>query len=143
MSGRPELRIGDREREIAASALGDHFAEGRITREEYDERSAVVWSARTESDLRTVFADLPGPHQGFPRRPRPAPDAAADRRSHGSGHFRFPLLPVILVIVGVAMLADAWPVLLLLGLVWWVFVSRVVRHAKRVCGARPSSTAWH
>lgn len=54
-----ELRIGDAEREASVAALGEHFAQGRLTREEYDERSDAVWSARTRGDLVPVFADLP------------------------------------------------------------------------------------
>lgn len=33
---RPELRIGDRERDLAASVLQDAVAEGRITLDELD-----------------------------------------------------------------------------------------------------------
>ena len=33
----PSLRIGDAEREAAAQALGEHYAVGRLTRDEYDE----------------------------------------------------------------------------------------------------------
>ncbi len=54
-----QLRIGDAEREVSVAALGEHFAQGRLTREEYDERSDAVWSARTRGDLAPVFADLP------------------------------------------------------------------------------------
>ena len=35
----PELRIGDAEREAAVTALGEHYAAGRLTKEEYDERA--------------------------------------------------------------------------------------------------------
>src|SRR5680860_581040 len=59
MNIEPEPRIGDAERAAAASALGEHFASGRLTREEYDERSTEVWSARTNADLRPMFLDLP------------------------------------------------------------------------------------
>ena len=55
-----ELRIGDADREAAVADLGEHFAQGRLTKEEYDERADAVWSARTRSDLAPVFADLPG-----------------------------------------------------------------------------------
>jgi hypothetical protein len=47
VSGRPtsEMRIGDAEREAAVTALGEHFAAGRLTKEEYDERSGRAWTA--------------------------------------------------------------------------------------------------
>lgn len=136
MSDRPGLRIGDREREAAAAALGEHFAQGRITREEYDERSDVVWAARTESDLRPVFADLPGGHQvarvGRPSPPEPAPRMHGPHGRSRSG-LAFPLAPLLLVVVGVALLADGWPVLLLVSLLCWGLASR---RAHRWAGRR-------
>ena len=44
-AGRPEMRISDAEREAAATALGEHYAAGRLTKEEYDERAAVAYAA--------------------------------------------------------------------------------------------------
>ena len=58
-SSGPELRIGDSEREAAVAALGDHYAAGRLTKEEYDERAARAWEARTRSALWPLFSDLP------------------------------------------------------------------------------------
>lgn len=54
-----ELRIGDSERESAVAALGEHYAQGRLTKDEFDERSDAAWTARTAADLRPLFADLP------------------------------------------------------------------------------------
>lgn len=54
-----EIRIGDAEREQAVSALGEHYLAGRLTKEEYDERTAVALTARTASALQPLFADLP------------------------------------------------------------------------------------
>lgn len=138
MSSSPELRIGDREREAAATALGDHFAEGRITREEYDERSAVVWGARTESDLRPVFADLPGPQHAALSRARPALGAARAGQARRTwqptgGGVRVPLLPLLLIVIAMAVLVDGWPVLLLAAVFWWVVARRVLRRVGGVC----------
>ncbi|WP_244460827.1 DUF1707 SHOCT-like domain-containing protein [Microbispora triticiradicis] len=60
-AGRPPagaLRIGDRERDEVMRVLHDAFAQGRITREELDERLDATLAARTEEDLRRVTADL-------------------------------------------------------------------------------------
>ncbi|KQT94278.1 hypothetical protein ASG49_05125 [Marmoricola sp. Leaf446] len=65
-----ELRIGDGERESAVAALGEHYAQGRLTKDEYDERSDAAWTARTAGDLRPLFADLPASAAG-PVAPRP------------------------------------------------------------------------
>jgi len=58
------IRISDHDREHATARLCDHFAEGRLTREELDERITLALSARTAGDLRRVMADLPGPRPG-------------------------------------------------------------------------------
>ncbi len=53
------LRVGDAERDEVASALHEHFAQGRLTREELDERLTAALSAKTVGDLRKVTEDLP------------------------------------------------------------------------------------
>ncbi|WP_053206868.1 DUF1707 SHOCT-like domain-containing protein [Jiangella muralis] len=60
MSG-PAFRVGDAERDAAVSALGEHFAAGRLTKDEFDERSGRAWSARYADDLDELFTDLPQP----------------------------------------------------------------------------------
>ncbi|MET8874929.1 DUF1707 domain-containing protein [Nocardia sp. NPDC004604] len=61
MSDVPEIRIGTAEREQAMQRLSDHFAAGRLSVAEFDERSAAVAAALTRGDLDKVFVDLPGP----------------------------------------------------------------------------------
>jgi hypothetical protein len=56
-----KARIGDVERDEAIDQLSDHFAAGRLDRDEFDERSAAVLCAKTQSELDSVFFDLPGP----------------------------------------------------------------------------------
>jgi hypothetical protein len=56
-----ELRVGDAERDAVAAALHEHFAQGRLTREELDERLTATLSAKTVGDLRAVTRDLPAP----------------------------------------------------------------------------------
>ncbi len=55
----PQLRIGDRERDLVASVLQDAMAEGRITMEEMQERVDAALRARYFSDLDALVADLP------------------------------------------------------------------------------------
>jgi hypothetical protein len=62
-----ELRIGNRERELAMAALDEHLREGRLEPGEYAERSAVASTARYRSELDGLFTDLPAPHPAFPR----------------------------------------------------------------------------
>jgi hypothetical protein len=55
------IRISDADRESATARLREHFAEGRLSPEELDERLSAALSAKTAGDLRRVMADLPGP----------------------------------------------------------------------------------
>ncbi|WP_326642106.1 DUF1707 domain-containing protein [Streptosporangium sp. NBC_01755] len=66
MTPRDDLRIGDAERDAAMEALREHYAKGRLTREELDERLELTLSARTGGDLAVVCADLPGPRDPGP-----------------------------------------------------------------------------
>ncbi|WP_214415410.1 DUF1707 SHOCT-like domain-containing protein [Sphaerisporangium fuscum] len=61
MTSRDDLRIGDAERDEVMNALREHFAQGRLTHDELDERLDAVLAARTAGDLGRVTADLPGP----------------------------------------------------------------------------------
>jgi hypothetical protein len=54
-----ELRVSDQDREQVDREIREHFAAGRLTHEELDERIQAVYSARTERDLEAVRADLP------------------------------------------------------------------------------------
>lgn len=55
-----DLRIGDAEREQTMAALREHFAQGRLTHEELDERLDRALASKTVRDLSQVTADLPG-----------------------------------------------------------------------------------
>jgi uncharacterized membrane protein len=136
----PEVRIGDAEREAAVTALGEHFASGRLTKEEYDERAGQAWAARTASALWPLFADLPRP-QGT----RSAGSAGAGKASsydtgrrgdHRVGHpaahggwLRAAMLPVLLVLVGLFVLTHL-PVILI-AVVLVVVWTRVTGHHHR------------
>jgi hypothetical protein len=52
------LRASDHDRDVVLGVLGEAFADGRLTREEYDERSATTAGARTLGELPPIIADL-------------------------------------------------------------------------------------
>lgn len=54
-----EMRIGTAEREAALAVLAEQFAEGRLTAEEFAERTDAVIAALTQGQLRPLFTDLP------------------------------------------------------------------------------------
>lgn len=105
------LRVGDAERNAAASALGEHFAAGRLDRSEFDDRLERALRARTGAELDRLFADLPRATTRTVERPQ--------RR-----RFTVPVLPLLLVTIGLMMLLDAqWSLFLLAG---WLLLARYV-----------------
>jgi uncharacterized protein DUF1707 len=56
---RGAIRVSDAERDQAAAELSEHYQAGRLTLEEFDDRSSLALRARTGSDLVALFADLP------------------------------------------------------------------------------------
>ncbi|WP_153033720.1 DUF1707 domain-containing protein [Amycolatopsis sp. YIM 10] len=67
------VRIGTFEREQCVKALGDHFAEGRLETDEYEQRVTAALGAQTKAELAPLFADLPEPHPPVLRPPGPPP----------------------------------------------------------------------
>lgn len=141
-----QVRIGDAERDSAAEALSEHYASGRITKPEYDERLEAIWAAKFDADLRPVFADLPGspgaqrasqpvsqpwsaPRQAARRGGPPWPDVARGARL-------FWLAPVMLVglaaFVFVALQFAPW--LLFVG--FWIFMCGGFGRARHGFGHR-------
>jgi hypothetical protein len=67
-----DLRVSDAERDRAVSELSEAYQAGRITVEEFDQRSTQALSARTGRELTATVADLP-------LDPSPVGDAPADK----------------------------------------------------------------
>ena len=60
-------RIGHAERERVVDELRRHAGEGRLDLDELEQRLEAALSARTQSDLEPLLADLPGPRPGRAR----------------------------------------------------------------------------
>jgi uncharacterized protein DUF1707 len=54
-----DLRVSDAERDLAVSELSRAFQVGRLTTEEFKERSEEAFAARTGKELTALLADLP------------------------------------------------------------------------------------
>jgi hypothetical protein len=52
------LRASDRDRDVVHALLGTAYSDGRLDREEFDERAAQVAGARTLAELPPIVADL-------------------------------------------------------------------------------------
>jgi hypothetical protein len=154
MADSRELRIGDAERTTAAQELGEHFAQGRLSADEHQERLDRVMSARTAAELTPLFADLPGSTYRAPRayaaadgagvgsdRPRggrPYPGPPFGRPPFGRPPFgRAPMsrgrgwfgtlpfpLKLLLVLLVAAVVLTHLP-LILIGLVVWFVLARL------------------
>ena len=74
MSGYPGIRASDEDRSRTAAALGEHYAAGRLTLEEFQERLDKAYAATTVGELDNLMADLPGTDLG--RLPGAWPPAA-------------------------------------------------------------------
>jgi hypothetical protein len=58
--GRGNMRAADADRDHVAGILGTAYAEGRLSKDEYDARLDSAMSARTFADLDSLVTDLPG-----------------------------------------------------------------------------------
>lgn len=53
------VRVGDADRDATAAELREHYASGRLTLEELNERLDQALAAKTRADLNAVMRDLP------------------------------------------------------------------------------------
>jgi Domain of unknown function (DUF1707) len=94
------IRVSDADRDRVTVQLRDHFAAGRITPGELDERLSAALNAKTFGDLRRIMADLPGPVPALVSTASPplrATPAWAVRRRH-------PPFPPLILLVFLAVL---------------------------------------
>lgn len=54
-----DIRASDRDREAVVNTLRDAYAAGRLTLEEFDERTTAAYAGRTWGELRALTRDLP------------------------------------------------------------------------------------
>lgn len=90
------LRASDRDRAVIESVLADAFAEGRLTRSEYDERSDAALSSRTLGELIPLVEDLP-----VAREPRASAD---DRRQQAVRMWESDRREAVLGLLGLSVL---------------------------------------
>jgi len=134
------FRASDADRDRVADALREHYAAGRLSADELDERLTTALNARTLGELNGVLTDLPvqggvlqpgawRPPQSPPvwvtvrRRPRVAPLVLLALLVvlvlPGAGWVLFSVLQVVLLVMLVAVLAGT------------IFAARFARRARR------------
>jgi|SRR5215467_5911874 len=85
------MRASDADRDAVLAEIAEHFQAGRLTLEEFDERSDLVLRARTYGELADLTRDLPAPSRAPARNPAPR-----------SGHIG-PRLPVAAIAAALAL----------------------------------------
>jgi Flp pilus assembly protein TadB len=117
----PDMRVSDSERTEVADRLSKHYSDGRLDETEFNERLDQAMSAKTQSDLRGLLADLPG--SGPP--PRRPPRPGRQRGSLGR-ILLLALLVVVAVGVGQALLHMylLWILVALGAFVWLRYNNR-------------------
>jgi len=111
------IRASDKERESVVDVLRDAYTDGRLTLEEFDDRTSAAYASKTWADLRELTTDLPvQPVLGadLPQRyphPQPAPQymlpAVPRPRQGGRDRPLGRLLPVIFVWIMIAAAAGS------------------------------------
>jgi hypothetical protein len=88
----PHLRAADTDRAAVAAVLGEHMSAGRLTLDEFDERLARAYAARTFGELDELTADLPPVSTGravepvADTEPAPVPASGADTCQGADSH---------------------------------------------------------
>ena len=73
------MRASDADRDAVLAELSKHFQAGRLTLEEFDERSDQALHARTYGELADLTIDLPAPAPPSAPTPQPRPSTAGPR----------------------------------------------------------------
>jgi hypothetical protein len=99
------LRVSDADRDRAIAELSEHYQAGRLTTEEFEDRTGRALAARTSADLAALFTDLP-------RRQASVTSAAASAPASPGRTWpaRVPVVPVaILAVVAVLAVLGGHP----------------------------------
>jgi hypothetical protein len=149
------LRVSDADREQVAGRLREHFAEGRLTSEELDERVSAALGAKTVGQLRAVMTDLPEPEPVGAPGGSPAgqpPWGAGPPPWAGRGRYSYRrrgprLLPLaLLLLIMLIVLPGAGVVLgtvLKFMLLFWLVACVAGLFAARRYRRRARRSQWH
>jgi hypothetical protein len=130
------IRASDQDRESVVSALRQAYSEGRLTLDEFEERTSAAYMAKTWGELRALTADLPvqpvldagslpAPAQPpIPQVPGPQPGQAAEpvpslpARPAGASRPFGRLLPAVFIWTALAAAAGIKQVAVILGVIF-------------------------
>jgi hypothetical protein len=137
MTDRP-IRASDQERESVVDVLRDAFTDGRLTFDEFEERTAAAYAAKTWAELRELTSDLPAqPLLGadLNHRPQAAPSPAVPpaipphRSRRGRPFDR--VLPVLFVWILISAAAGSPDIAAALSFVFICILATRIAHGGR------------
>ena len=112
------MRASDADRDAVVSDLGEHFQAGRLTAEEFDERTGRALTARTWGELKELQTDLPATR---PAPQIPAAGSPSTRPLLSPGRVAPPIMAGLVVAALVlAVACGGW------GLVWLLVPAMVI-----------------
>jgi hypothetical protein len=144
------IRASDADRDVVVDALREAYTEGRLTRDEFDERMSAAYTGRTWGQLRELTVDLPVqpvlgadvPGRQLPALPAPPPyppwrarddrvpepsaEAQPAEQEESPGRPRRPVgifIPVLIWTLLVAHGAAIFPALFVVAVVFLLAVS--------------------
>lgn len=142
------IRASDSDRERVVEILRGGYTEGRLTLDEFDERTTAAYAARTWSQLRELTSDLPvevnlrrpsgsplGPLASDGGAAQPSPGAPPPLPGGRPGFF--PVLPFVILFIVLAGSAHAAVLALLPAIVILMVCLRLAGRHSRGRGHRP------
>jgi Domain of unknown function (DUF1707) len=133
------IRASDADREHVVEILREAYSAGRLTLEEFDERTTSAFAAKTWGGLRALTRDLPQQARLEVPRPEPEIKPAQDKLlpvAAGPRRRVSPMLPILVIWLGIALTARE-PFAFIPVLVILFMLLRLATRPPRGHGPRP------
>jgi hypothetical protein len=128
-----QVKASDADRDAVLSDLSEHFQAGRLTADEFEDRTGRALAARTWGELRDLMQDLPTSAAG-PRVPVTATTGAPPQRPDG----RPRLVPIaVLAGIGIAVALSAGTAHTRWGILWLLLPALLIARRMTCCAGAP------
>jgi Domain of unknown function (DUF1707) len=127
------MKASDADRDAVLSDLSEHFQAGRLTADEFEDRTGQALAARTRGELRDLMQDLPASPAG-PQVPVTATTGAPPQRSPR----RTVLVPTaVLAGIGIAVAMSAGTAHARWGILWLLLPVLLMARRMTCCAGAP------
>jgi hypothetical protein len=128
-----QMKASDADRDAVLSDLSEHFQAGRLTADEFDDRTGRALAARTWGELGGLLQDLPTTPAG-PHVPVTEVTGALPQRPLG----RTVLVPIaVLAGIGIAVAMSAGTAHARWGILWLVLPVLLIARRMTCCAGAP------